>query len=648
MTTQDSGYDGPSHDPEDLFDSGPDAPPMRGHEAARDVAQADDEPAHNEDKSDTDAPRKPRRRRGGKKRSGAQSDSPQPAAEQDEPQQQPKPSSPSSENAGDDASGDGKPKRKRRKRRRKSGARSGEGQPASAEPERSHTRDNRRDGRRDDRRSEREDEGEFEDERIDRSLKPQDDDDSPHEEWDADEAFEADEVFAGVSFKSLGLRNSVLRGVHAAGYRRPTHIQAQLIPPLLTGRDLLGQARTGAGKTAAFALPMLHMAERGEAFQAVILCPTRELAIQITAEIDELSAFTPIHAAAVYGGQPIPIQVRKLQQGPEIIVATPGRLMDLHEHRHLHFRNVRQIVLDEVDRMLDIGFRDDIKKILKNIPTERQTVFVSATISEEIESLGRTFMEDPEKVVTTSGSLTVNTVEQHYLSVERWDKKRLLKHLLTHEDPALTLIFCRTKRMVDDLTRYLRDKKINAQAIHGDMPQSRRNSVMKRMRGGELGVLVASDLAARGLDVEGITHVVNYDLPEDPEIYVHRIGRTARAGKQGVAWSFVTPEEGELLTNIEVLANIHIPKLEYPDFEPGDPPRQIMQERERKEKTVQRMRSISRSGAPTLPVAKKQPDPAAFPDGVVPTKLPPKRLGGRVQTARSMKEKLKELPSDDE
>lgn len=450
------------------------------------------------------------------------------------------------------------------------------------------------------------------------------------------------------TFADLGLSEPLLQAIEKCGYKHPTKVQSEVIPVAIEGRDVLGQSQTGTGKTAAFALPMLQQLSPDTPFGGLILCPTRELAIQITAEIDELSAFTPIHAAAVYGGQPIPIQVRKLQQGPEIIVATPGRLMDLHEHRHLHFRNVRQIVLDEVDRMLDIGFRDDIKKILKNIPTERQTVFVSATISEEIESLGRTFMEDPEKVVTTSGSLTVNTVEQHYLSVERWDKKRLLKHLLTHEDPALTLIFCRTKRMVDDLTRYLRDKKINAQAIHGDMPQSRRNSVMKRMRGGELGVLVASDLAARGLDVEGITHVVNYDLPEDPEIYVHRIGRTARAGKQGVAWSFVTPEEGELLTNIEVLANIHIPKLEYPDFEPGDPPRQIMQERERKEKTVQRMRSISRSGAPTLPVAKKQPDPAAFPDGVVPTKLPPKRLGGRVQTARSMKEKLKELPSDDE
>jgi len=630
MTEHDPGYDGPSHDPEDLFDTGPDAPPTRG----RNVAEVEDEQPEPEPKpkapkaqSEDDAPRKKRRRRGGRKRSGKKSGEQQgenaPAAEQS-----------AGEPKSDAGEGGDKPNRKRKRRRRgKSGSRD------------SSDRSSGRGG--DDRPRHFEDDADEEllDPSRPRADKPEVDHDEPHEEWDADEAFEEDEIFAGVSFKSLGLRNSVLRGVHAAGFRRPTHIQAKLIPAVLSGKDVLGQARTGAGKTAAFGLPMLHMAERGEAFQAVVLCPTRELAIQIAAEFDELSAFTPIHAAAVYGGQPIPIQVRKLQQGPELIVATPGRLMDLLEHRHLHFNNVRQIVLDEVDRMLDIGFRDDIKKILKSIRSEHQTVFVSATISEEIEALGRTFMDDPEKIVTTAGSLTVNTVEQHYLPVPRWAKKRLLTHLVTHEDPALTLVFCRTKRMVDDLARYLRDKNINAQAIHGDMPQGKRNSVMKRLRGGQLGVLVASDLAARGLDVEDISHVVNYDLPEDPEIYVHRIGRTARAGKQGVAWSFVTPEEGELLTNIEILANIHIPALEYPDFDPGEPPRQIREEKERKEKSLERIRSVSRTAAPEVP-SKKKADSAAFPDGLVPTKMPPKRLGGRVNTARSMKQKIKELPTE--
>ena len=616
MTEHDPGYDGPSHDPEDLFDTGPDAPPTRG----RHVAEVEeDEKPEREAKSDDDAPKKKRRKRGGRKRSGKKSDDQQSDA------------APAADEGGDrpqDGDGDKpRPKRKRRRRRGKGGG-GDDRKPRDRRP-----------------RDDAEEYEEVDEPSRPRVDKPEVDHDEPHEEWDADEVFEEDEIFAGVSFKSLGLRNSVLRGVHSAGFRRPTHIQAKLIPAVLSGKDVLGQARTGAGKTAAFGLPMLHMAERGEAFQAVVLCPTRELAIQIAAEFDELSAFTPIHAAAVYGGQPIPIQVRKLQQGPELIVATPGRLMDLLEHRHLHFNNVRQIVLDEVDRMLDIGFRDDIKKILKSIRSEHQTVFVSATISEEIEALGRTFMHDPEKIVTTAGSLTVNTVEQHYLPVPRWAKKRLLTHLLTHEDPALTLVFCRTKRMVDELARYLRDKDINAQAIHGDMPQGKRNSVMNRLRGGQLGVLVASDLAARGLDVEGISHVVNYDLPEDPEIYVHRIGRTARAGAQGVAWSFVTPEEGELLTNIEILANIHIPVLEYPDFDPGEPPRQIREEKERKEKSLERIRSVSRTAAPEVP-SKKKADSAAFPDGLVPTKMPPKRLGGRVHTARSMKQKIKDLPTE--
>jgi ATP-dependent RNA helicase DeaD len=632
MTEHDQGYDGPSHDPEDLFDTGPDAPPSRGRNVAHlEKAEERVEKEVADAPEPGDQPQKKRRRRGGRKRSGEKQGDTQNAEQTPEAEESAQPTRPAKPEGDADGDNADRPKRKRkRRRRRKGGADEREQRPAARMPA-----------------YDDDDDEELDEPAPRRADKPELDDDEPHEEWDADEVFEADEIFAGVSFKSLGLRNSVLRGVHAAGYRRPTHIQAQLIPMVLSGKDVLGQARTGAGKTASFGLPMLHMAERGEEFQAVVLCPTRELAIQITAEIEELSAFTPIHTAAVYGGQPIPIQVRKLQQGPEIIVATPGRLMDLYEHRHLHFRNVRQIVLDEVDRMLDIGFRDDIRKILKNIQSEHQTVFVSATISEEIEALGRSFMNEPEKIVTTAGSLTVNTVAQYYLPVQRWDKKRLLLHLLTHEDPALTLIFCRTKRMVDDLTKYLREKNVNAQAIHGDMPQSKRNSVMKRMRGGELGVLVASDLAARGLDVEGISHVVNYDLPEDPEIYVHRIGRTARAGKQGVAWSFVSPIEGELLTNIEMLANIHIPPLEYPDFEPGEPPRQIREEKERKEKTLERMRSISRSSAPVVPKTPTKVDPNAFPDGLVPTKMPPKRLGGRVNTARAMKQQMKELPKED-
>lgn len=447
-----------------------------------------------------------------------------------------------------------------------------------------------------------------------------------------------EEIFEGRTFADLGLRNSVLRGIEAAGFTHPTKIQADLIPLVLAGKDVLGQSRTGTGKTAAFGLPLFHLAVRDLPFQSLILAPTRELAIQIAAELSELGRFTPIRVSAVFGGQAVQAQARQLDKGPEIIVATPGRLMDMVERGYVHLRNVRFAVLDEVDRMLDIGFRDDIKRILSQIKSPHQTIFVSATISEEIERLARTYMKDPAKLVTTGGSLTVSLVEQHYIAVEPWDKKRMLLHLLTHEDPDLTLVFCRTKRTVDDLSKYLRDKGIDAHAIHGDMYQGKRNSVMRRLREGTLGVLVASDLASRGLDVENISHVVNYDLPEDPELYIHRIGRTARAGRRGVAWSLVTPEQGPLLTAIEKLANTHIPQKQYADFKPGPVPPDVQARREADTRRVETLRSVSRVAPPPVPaVAVAAADPTKFPGGLVPTRLPPKMLGGRVRTSRSMR-----------
>jgi ATP-dependent RNA helicase DeaD len=294
-------------------------------------------------------------------------------------------------------------------------------------------------------------------------------------------------------------------------------------------------------------------------------------------------------------------------------------------------------VLDEVDRMLDIGFREDIRRILGMMRGEHQTIFVSATISEEIEKLARKFMKDPVRLETAGGSLTVSLVEQHYIPVRAWDKKRMLHHVLTHEKPDTTLVFCRMKRTVDDVARYLKGKGVDAHAIHGDMYQGRRNSVMKRMRAGELSVLIASDLAARGLDVEGITHVINYDLPDDPEIYIHRIGRTARAGREGMAWSFVTPEEGPLLTEIEKLANVHIAERPYAQFEPGPLPESIQAEKDRDEKRLARLQSRNRYADPNLPSTRDAEDRLRFPGGVVPAKMPDKRMRGRIKTARSMK-----------
>ena len=443
--------------------------------------------------------------------------------------------------------------------------------------------------------------------------------------------FKADEETFDTSktFADLGLGKNVLAGIEAAGFEYPTRIQSSLIPAALKKRHLLGQAKTGTGKTAAFGLPILELVKKGEKFSALVLVPTRELAIQITTELCDLGRKTGLAITSVYGGQKIGIQATKLEKGSEIIVGTPGRVMDMHQRGLLPYASMKMVVLDEVDRMLDIGFRDDIRRILGDMKQRPQTIFVSATISEEIEKLARKFMDDPLKIVTTEQSLTVARVKQSWIKVERWDKKGMLKHLLSNEDPALTLVFCRTKRTVDDLTKFLNSKKIDAYAIHGDMYQSKRNQVMDRLRGGKLSVLVASDLASRGLDVDDISHVINYDVPEDPEIYIHRIGRTARAGREGVAWTFVTSDQGELLTNCEMLANVEIPQTFYDEFKPGPVPSDIRAEQELKDKR-DREQTSKRTDAPKI----TEHDATSFPDGMVPAELPKRRMRGRVRTRR--------------
>ena len=424
------------------------------------------------------------------------------------------------------------------------------------------------------------------------------------------------------NFADLGLRDALLEAITAKGFKHPTHIQASLIPVALTGRDVLGQAKTGSGKTAAFALPILQMLRPDEPFSALVLVPTRELAVQVAHEISDFGSYAKLGVAAIYGGQPIPKQIEKLKQNPAVLVGTPGRVMDMQGRGLLPYDHVRFAVLDEVDRMLDIGFRDDIRKILTALRKGPQTIFVSATISPEIEKLARSYMKDPAKIVSVQKSLTVERVNQSYLPVEPWDKRRLLLHLLTHEKPGLTVVFCRMKRTVDEVAKYLQDKKIDVLAMHGDMFQAKREKVMGKLREGDLKVLVASDLASRGLDVEDITHVVNYDLPEDPEAYIHRIGRTARAGRDGVAWSFVCPDQGDLLSAIEQLANVEIPRKEYPDFTPGQVPIEVQQ---RREAEVRKKEDL----------AKQRSRHEMVPGGLVPVALPEKRLGGRLRSGRS-------------
>jgi superfamily II DNA/RNA helicase len=264
-----------------------------------------------------------------------------------------------------------------------------------------------------------------------------------------------------------------------------------------------------------------------------------------------------------------------------------------------------------------------------------QTVFVSATISAEIEKLARQYMRDPVRLeLAASKSLTVSQVKQSYFSVQPWDKNRLLVHLLKHEDPALTIVFCRTKHTVDALTEYLNRHDIDAHSMHGDMYQNKRNRVMQKLRSGELSVLVASDLAARGLDVDDISHVINYDLPEDPEVYVHRIGRTARAGRNGIAWAFVTPDQGELLTGIEMLTNVEIPSAEYADFAPGPVPASVAAEREKAAARSAALREELSRKPMTPPGPEAEKDTSKFPGGLVPASLPPKRMGGKMRTRR--------------
>jgi len=455
----------------------------------------------------------------------------------------------------------------------------------------------------------------------------------PEGGW-SDDTFET-----SMSFADLGLKDSILKAMDERGFKHPTKIQAELVPLAMEGGDILGQAKTGTGKTAAFALPLIEMIEPGDSMISVILAPTRELAIQIKQDIEELAVHTGLKVCAIYGGQSINVQADQLRNGPEIIVGTPGRILDMIERRYLNLSEVEFAVLDEVDRMLDIGFRDDIRKILGKCPKDRQTIFVSATFTDEIEKLARKFMHNPTKLEVAASSLTVDLVKQGYATVDPWDKKRMLAHLLTHEEPALTLVFCRMKRTVDSVVRYLERKDIPAHAIHGDLSQAKRNQVMTKFRSGDLEVLVASDLASRGIDVEGITHVVNFDLPDDPDIYVHRIGRTARAGRDGHAWSLVTPDQGSLLTEIEILVNAEIPKLEYPEFDARPRPDDWKDEpaggRPTYEvKGVPSEPKKNRFEAAQVPVVNRLSDKelaAKFPGGVVPSKLPGKMMGGKAK-----------------
>ena len=374
-------------------------------------------------------------------------------------------------------------------------------------------------------------------------------------------------------FSELGLSAEVLKAIDKLGFEQASPIQAASIPPLLAGKDIVGQSQTGSGKTAAFGIPAVEKVDPNiRAVQVLILCPTRELAIQVSEEIHKLALFKRgINALPIYGGQSYERQFFGLKQGAQIVIGTPGRIMDHMRRGTLRFDNLKMAVLDEADVMLNMGFRDDIELILQAAPKERQTVFFSATMPRPIRDLIEKYARNPENVKIEQKAMTVPTVEQVYYEVDRRFKIELLTRLIDIHDIKLGIIFCNTKRMVDDLVDHLEAQGYMADRLHGDMTQAMRDRVMNKFRKSGLEFLVATDIAARGIDVDDVQVVFNYDLPYDGEDYVHRIGRTGRAGREGRAISFVSGRELFQIRNIERYTNMRINRARIPtEAEVGD------------------------------------------------------------------------------
>jgi len=368
-------------------------------------------------------------------------------------------------------------------------------------------------------------------------------------------------------FNQLSLDPELVQVVAELEYVNPTKVQAQVIPLMLEGRDVIAQSETGSGKTAAFALPMLQNLERGlqpRKVQALVLTPTRELAIQVAEAIARYGRHLQVEVMAVYGGQQYATSKARLKRGMDIIVGTPGRLQDLMRQGILELDGVRTVVLDEADEMLSMGFIEDIENILSQTPVERQTTLFSATISRTVRGLADKYMRDPQSVTIEHKQMTVATTEQRYYLVNEEDKLAALTRLIEVEEMGATLIFTRTRAGSARLANELVQRGVTAEALNGDLAQEARMHVMNRFRSGQLKVLVATDVAARGLDIEDISHVINYDLPNDPEAYVHRIGRTGRAGKDGVAITLVTPRERYVLNRIEGFTKHKIDQAQLP------------------------------------------------------------------------------------
>ncbi len=381
------------------------------------------------------------------------------------------------------------------------------------------------------------------------------------------DAEESNNVEKKVSYRGSAIDERIVRAVEEMGFETMTPIQEQAIPIMLEGKDLIGQAQTGTGKTAAFGIPIIQKIDPEEkGLQAIILCPTRELAMQAAEEIRRFAKYMhEIKVVPVYGGQDISRQIRALAKGAQIVVGTPGRVMDHMRRRTLKTGNIRMVVLDEADEMLNMGFREDIETILEDMPEERQTALFSATMPKPILEITKEYQkEDAEYLKVTPKEVTIPLIKQAYYQVARKDKEEVLTRLMDYYHPKRSLIFCNTKRMVDELTEHLKDRGYQAEGLHGDLSQNQRDTVMNLFRSGKMPVLIATDVAARGIDVDDVEAVFNYDVPEDIEYYVHRIGRTGRAGKTGRSFTLVAGREMYKIRDIERICHTKIRERNIP------------------------------------------------------------------------------------
>ena len=367
------------------------------------------------------------------------------------------------------------------------------------------------------------------------------------------------------NFKNLGISVRLLKTINDEKFDHPTEIQEKSIPLILAGEDVIAGSATGSGKTLAFACGILQTAKKGKGIQALVLTPTRELAEQVTNALRKFSKLIPLKIMSVYGGVGINEQIRGLKTA-DVVVGTPGRILDHIERKTINFNGVETLVLDEADRMLDMGFMDDVTKIINRCPQNRQTLLFSATISREIVKLGRKFMDEPIHVKVKS-NIDASQLDQCVYRVKANMKLSLLLHLLKNEKSDLSMVFCNTKRYTDTVAKNLRSSGINAQAIHGGLTQKKRNNVMKRFHAGKSGVLVCTDVAARGLDIDGVSHVYNYDIPRESKQYIHRIGRTARAGKEGKAINILSDKDNDNYKNVLKFNDVEIRKEKLPAIE---------------------------------------------------------------------------------